>query len=73
MGPNRCVPTPEGLGYLALVKCTRLLRLGRLMKKLDQLQSANAFRAVKMVLVFILVAHWGACGWYVAHTIHKFP
>jgi len=58
---------PKGganLSAVSIVKCTRLLRLGRLMRKLDQLNSANGFRVVKMVGAFMLIAHWIACGWY---------
>mmetsp|Transcript_44297 Transcript_44297/g.140960 ORF Transcript_44297/g.140960 Transcript_44297/m.140960 type:complete len:872 (+) Transcript_44297:215-2830(+) len=52
------------LDYVALVKCTRLLRLGRLMRKLEQLAAANLFRIIKMVGAYMLFAHWIACGWY---------
>mmetsp|Transcript_62148 Transcript_62148/g.196579 ORF Transcript_62148/g.196579 Transcript_62148/m.196579 type:complete len:846 (-) Transcript_62148:44-2581(-) len=47
---------------ISLVKCTRLLRLGRLTRKLDAFTAANVFRIVKMVASFVLFGHWGACG-----------
>lgn len=34
------------------------------MRKLDQLQAANALRVVKLMFAFMLVCHWVACGWY---------
>ena len=49
---------------LNLFKVPRLLRLVRLMKKLDQLASANAFRIVKLLCGFALFTHWIACVWY---------
>lgn len=42
----------------------RLLRLGRLMKKLDQVAGANYFHILKLMMGFALVAHWTACIWY---------
>ena len=47
-----------------LFKAPRLLRLGKLAKKLDQLAGANAFRIFKLLLVFTLFAHWVACVWF---------
>lgn len=52
------------LSILALLKLPRLLRLGRLMKKLDALTSANAFRIVNLLIAFTLCAHWVACLWF---------
>ncbi|QDZ22489.1 potassium voltage-gated channel protein [Chloropicon primus] len=47
-----------------LFKAPRLLRLGKLAKKLDQMAGANAFRIFKLLLVFTLFAHWVACVWF---------
>ncbi|QDZ22193.1 potassium voltage-gated channel protein [Chloropicon primus] len=52
------------VSILNLFKIPRLLRLGRLMKKLDQLAGANAFRIVKLLCGFALFTHWIACVWY---------
>ena len=41
-----------------LLKLPRLLRLSRLFKRLDQMANANAFRIVKLILSFVLTAHW---------------
>lgn len=49
---------------LGMFKLFRLLRLGRLMKKLDQLAAANAFRVVKLLIGFVLLAHIIGCLWY---------
>ena len=47
-----------------LLKLPRLLRLGRLLKKLDQVAAANAFRIVHLLVGFLLIAHWVACLWW---------
>ena len=47
-----------------LFKAPRLLRLGKLAKKLDQLSGANVLRIFKLLLVFTLFAHWVACVWF---------
>ena len=52
------------VSILNLFKIPRLLRLGRLMKKLDQLAGANAFRIVKLLCGFALFTRWIACVWY---------
>ncbi|CAD7701164.1 unnamed protein product, partial [Ostreobium quekettii] len=54
----------SNVSAVSMAKCIRLLRLGRLMRKLDQLQAANALRVVKLMFAFMLVCHWVACGWY---------
>ena len=57
------------VGALAVIKCLRLLRIGRLMKKLDQLPGANLFRVVKLLLFFIIITHWVACLWYLSAVL----
>ena len=52
------------LGALTLLKCIRLLRVGRLMKRLDQLTAATYIRILKLLGGFMLVAHWGACAFF---------
>lgn len=47
-----------------ILKLLRLLRLTRLLKKLDKLKGANAFRFVKLIFGFFLLAHWVACVWW---------
>ena len=47
-----------------LFKAPRLLRLGKLAKKLDEFAGANGFRIFKLLLVFTLFAHWVACVWF---------
>ena len=51
-------------GVFNLFKIPRLLRLGRLMKKLDQISGANALRIIKLLFGFALFAHWIACIWF---------
>ena len=61
------------VGAVSILKCIRLLRLGRLMKKLDQMENANAFRVVKLMLGFTLFTHWMACLWFMTGTYGKDP
>lgn len=48
----------EDLSVVGMTKSVRLLRLGRLMRKLDRLASANMFRIVKLMFGFLLFSHW---------------
>lgn len=47
-----------------LAKLPRLLRMGRLTKKLDVFVEARALRVVILLLGFALLAHILACFWY---------
>jgi len=51
-------------GALGLLKTIRLFRLGRLLKKLDQLAAANFLRIAKLMTGYVLCVHWCACGWF---------
>ena len=54
----------DHLGALTLLKCIRLLRVGRLMKRIDQLTAATYIRILKLLGGFMLIAHWGACAFF---------
>ncbi|KAF3702827.1 Potassium voltage-gated channel subfamily H member 5 Ether-a-go-go potassium channel 2 [Channa argus] len=55
----------EGLSSLfSSLKVIRLLRLGRVARKLDHYLEYGAAVLVLLVCVFGLVAHWLACIWY---------
>ncbi|XP_036437584.1 potassium voltage-gated channel subfamily H member 5a [Colossoma macropomum] len=55
----------EGLSSLfSSLKVVRLLRLGRVARKLDHYLEYGAAVLVLLVCVFGLVAHWLACIWY---------
>jgi hypothetical protein len=49
---------------LKLLKLPRLLRIGRLTKKLSALAAADGFRVAKLTLAFLLLGHWVGCMWY---------
>ena len=49
---------------LTLLKLNRLLRVGRLMKRMDQLAAATYFSIIKLLAVFLVFAHWAACASY---------
>lgn len=46
------------------LKVIRLLRLGRVVRKLDSYFQYGAASLVMLICVFVLVAHWFACIWY---------
>ena len=46
------------------LKAIRLLRVGRVVRKLDHYLEYGAAMLVLLILVFILFAHWFACIWY---------
>ncbi|XP_010776011.1 potassium voltage-gated channel subfamily H member 5 [Notothenia coriiceps] len=56
---------PQGLSSLfSSLKVIRLLRLGRVARKLDHYLEYGAAVLLLLVCVFGLVAHWLACIWY---------
>ena len=56
------------LTLLTLLKLNRLLRIGRLVKRMDQWAAATYLSIVKLILVFLIFAHWAACAaYYLAH------
>uniref|UniRef100_A0A2C9K8F9 Cyclic nucleotide-binding domain-containing protein n=1 Tax=Biomphalaria glabrata TaxID=6526 RepID=A0A2C9K8F9_BIOGL len=55
----------KGISTLfSALKVVRLLRLGRVVRKLDHYLEYGAAMLVLLILVFILFAHWFACIWY---------
>ena len=49
---------------LSLLKTARLLRLGRVARKMDRYSEYGAAVLVLLMCAFFLLAHWLACGWY---------
>ncbi|KAL4237377.1 Potassium voltage-gated channel subfamily H member 5 [Mactra antiquata] len=60
----------EGISTLfSALKVVRLLRLGRVVRKLDHYLEYGAAMLVMLIFVFVLFAHWLACIWYsIGHT-----
>ena len=48
-----------------LLTLLRLLRIGRLLRKLDALAGANYARVVQMMVAFVLLGHWFGLLWCV--------
>lgn len=46
------------------LKVVRLLRLGRVVRKLDNYMEYGAAVLLILICVFVLIAHWFACIWY---------
>ena len=54
--------------WMSFLKALRLVRISRLLKKLDAMKSANAFRMAKTLSLVVLLAHWIACLWWLLGT-----
>lgn len=63
---NTCVlsPTPQGF-LIQLLKCGRLLRLFRVVRKLHRYTEYSAILLTLLMIAFAMMAHWLACIWYV--------
>jgi potassium voltage-gated channel Eag-related subfamily H protein len=60
--PPRLLP---GIGNLfSALKVVRLLRLGRVVRKLDRYLEYGAAMLILLLCFYMLVAHWLACIWY---------
>lgn len=46
------------------LKVVRLLRLGRVARKLDHYMEYGAAVLVLLIVMFVLIAHWFACLWF---------
>ena len=46
------------------LKVVRLLRLGRVVRKLDRYLEYGAAMLILLLCFYMLVAHWLACVWY---------
>lgn len=56
---------PQGIGSLfSALKVVRLLRLGRVVRKLDRYLEYGAAMLILLLCFYMLVAHWLACVWY---------
>ncbi|XP_054758393.2 potassium voltage-gated channel subfamily H member 1-like [Lytechinus pictus] len=51
-------------GIFSALKVARLLRLGRVVRKLDHYIEYGLAFLILLMLSFVLVAHWFACIWY---------
>lgn len=49
---------------LTLFACLRILRIGRLVRKINSLSGANMLRVLQMMAGFVLGGHWLGLGWY---------
>ncbi|GAB6032218.1 hypothetical protein CHUAL_010860 [Chamberlinius hualienensis] len=55
----------DGIGSLfSALKVVRLLRLGRVVRKLDRYLEYGAAMLILLLCFYIMVAHWLACIWY---------
>ncbi len=60
-----CLPfCTQGIGSLfSALKVVRLLRLGRVVRKLDRYLEYGAAMLTILLCFYMLVAHWLACIW----------
>jgi hypothetical protein len=60
----------QGIGSLfSALKVVRLLRLGRVVRKLDRYLEYGAAMLILLLCFYMLVAHWLACIWYDTFTV----
>jgi hypothetical protein len=59
--PSDFMPTDTSL--LKGLKLFRLVRVGKLFKRMDDLMFASAFRMVRLLVFIAYNIHWGACIW----------
>lgn len=60
-----CSVFVQGIGSLfSALKVVRLLRLGRVVRKLDRYLEYGAAMLILLLCFYMLVAHWLACIWY---------
>lgn len=60
------------VNVLSILKTPRILRLGRILKFMENLKSANIWRIIRLFVMFFLSAHWVGCIWYwIASTPEK--
>jgi len=59
----------EIYSWLGVLKIYRLLRFGRILKMLKNMKHANAFRIIRLLLGYLMVAHLVGCGWYMVNRL----
>ena len=57
-------PFQDVSSLFSALKVVRLLRLGRVARKLDHYIEYGAAVLVLLIVMFVLIAHWFACLWY---------
>lgn len=56
---------------IGLLKTARLLRLVRVVRKLDRYSEYGAAVLLLLMATFVLIAHWLACIWYAVGNIER--
>ena len=54
----------QNMKLFSLLKAPRLLRLGRILKFIENMKGANIMRIVRLFMLFFMMAHWVGCFWY---------
>lgn len=57
------------LRFISVMKCIRLLRLGRLLKFFDRFQFAHTMRVGRLLAFFVLCVHWAGCVYYLEAVV----
>ena len=71
---NSEAQTAAELQYFAILKMTRLFRIGRVLKFLENFEFASLWRIIRLLLSFLLVSHWFGCALYfVSETVESDP
>ena len=56
-----------------MLKLPRLLRLGRILKFLENMKGANIWRMIRLFMMFFMFAHWVGCFWYLIADYNHIP
>lgn len=59
-----CARIQDVSSLFSALKVVRLLRMGRVARKLDRYIEYGAAVLVLLIVMFVLIAHWFACLWY---------
>ena len=57
------VPASEAIA-VSMIKCVRLLRIGKVLKYMDRFRFANFARILRLFMFLMLVCHWIGCLWF---------
>jgi hypothetical protein len=58
------VDAGSNVQLFALLKCPRLLRLGRILKFLENMRGANVWRMIRLFIFFFMMSHWIGNIWF---------
>ena len=58
------IPVDAANSNFKTMKLMRLARMGKILKRVDNLTRAGAIRFVRLLMIILLIFHWVSCGWF---------